>query len=406
MGNPVNHPLAMAIFLCAVIGSPGEAPSLQSLVRQAPAVEAALRRMDAAMVRATSAGRWADPELEGMYARKEMPMERMPMWSASLQQPLPKWGERSAERARARAALDMARADSELMAGEIAMAAAGALAEFDAAQQRTSLQERLLERTQRVKASTDARLGAGQGRLSESLALQSRVTELQLAIDREKRRAADAEAAVRQQLGLDVSAALPAFDAPDADGIRIDAAPGVRLLEAQKLEADAMGAMARVSARPMTAIRVSFEREEAESGDEDTAGVALMTELPWNSRRYARADVQAAIAERAGRDAEVDVLHRKIEADRARVARLEAFATRTREVVRETRGRVEREYEALITASGATGMQEASSLLMLLELMDRDTELEMQRIEAETDARMARAELWRYQPLLTGEPHE
>ena len=67
---------------------------------------------------------------------------------------------------------------------------------------------------------------------------------------------------------------------------------------------------------------------------------------------------------------------------------------------------MEQEYDALVNAAGASGMADGSSVLMLLELLDRSTELAMQSIEAETDARMARAGLWRYQSILKGEHHE
>jgi cobalt-zinc-cadmium efflux system outer membrane protein len=375
-------------------------------VRHAPSVIAARDRTDAARIRATAAGRWADPELEGMVARRETPMDEMPMWGAALQQPLPKWGERGAQRALARAQLDMARAEADLKAGDVAMQVARALLAGDAAQQRMELQARVLERAQRAQTAAETRLGVGQGRIGETLALQSRITALRLTIDQEQQRIDDAETRARQLLGLADETALPSCDVPAIDRIRPELAPGLRMLEAQKAEADAMAAMARASARPMTAIRIEFEREEAEEGDENTAGIALMTELPWNSRRYARADVRAALAERDGREAEADALRRALDADRAQAARLERLAERTRASVAETRQRIEREYASLIHASGSAGMQEGSSILMLLELIDRDAELEMTRIEAETEARMARAELWPYTPLLTGETHE
>ena len=384
----------------------GEPAPLDQAVRRAPSALAAQHRAEAALVRATSSGRWADPELEGMVARRETPMDEMPMWGAALQQPLPKWGERGAQRALARAQLDMARAEADLMAGDVAMQVARALRERDAAQQRRALQARVLERTERAQAAAEARLGVGQGRIGETLALQSRITALRLTLDQEQQRIDEAETRVRQLLGLADEAALPAYDAPAIDRIHAEFAPGLRMLEAQKAEADAMAAMARASARPMTAIRIEFEREEAEEGDEDTAGIALMTELPWNSRRYAKADVRAALAERDGREAEADALRRAIDADRARAARLERLAERTRASVAETRQRIEREYASLINAAGSAGMQEGSSILMLLELIDRDAELEMTRIEAETEARMARAELWPYTSLLTGEIHD
>ncbi len=402
--------MRIALFiLCGMMAASrarAEPAPFVEAVRHAPTVVAAQHRAEAALARVSASGRWADPELEGMVARKEMPMEDMPMWGASLQQPLPKWGERGAQRARAQAQLEMARAEADLMAGEAAMETARALLEQDAARQRTELLNRVLERTQRTLAAAEARLGVGRGGIGESLALQSRITELRLAIEQEQLRIANADADARRALGVRDDAPLPAFAAPGPDDIQLARAPGMRLLEAQRAEAGAMAAMARASARPMTAIRIGFEREEAEEGDEDTAAVALMTELPWNSRRYAKADVRAATAEQAGREAEAEALRFRIASELAQASRLERLAERTRASVAETRHRIDNEYAALVNAAGSATMQESPPILMLLELIDRDAELEMKRIEAETEARMARADLWPHVPLLTGAPHE
>jgi hypothetical protein len=164
--------------------------------------------------------------------------------------------------------------------------------------------------------------------------------------------------------------------------------------------------MARAAGRPMTAVGVTFEREEVELGNEDTVGVALMTELPWNSHRYARADERAAQAELAGRTADADTLRRRIETDLAGARRMLRLATETRTATDDLQRRVDQEYDALMNAAGSTGMTEGSSMLMLLELLDRSTELAMQALDAETDARKARAGLWRYQSIIQGEPHE
>lgn len=380
--------------------------TLIEAVGQAPAVEAALQRSEAALLRTGVAARWADPELEGMVADKETPEDRMPMWGVSLKQPLPKYGERSAARARAQAAQAMAEAEADLLAGETARAAAEAIAAYESAGQRMALLTRQLEQTERTRAAVEARLGTGQGRASEELALQSRVTGLRLTLAQEQRRRDDADSELRQQLGLRPDDPRPAFEAPEPDQIRADAAPAQRLVEAQQAEARAMMHMARAEGRPMTSVGVSFEREEVELGNEDTIGVVFMTELPWNSHRYGRAEERAAKADLAGRTAEADALRRRIEADVGQARRLIRLAGETRASVEETQKRVEQEYDALVNAAGATGMADGSSVLMLLELLDRSTELAMQVIEAETDARMARAGLWRYQSILKGELHE
>ena len=390
--------------LGSLSASPGA--SLIEAVRQAPAVEAALQRSEAALLRAGVAARWANPELEGMLADKETPEDRMPMWAVSLKQPLPKYGERSAARARAQAAQAMAEAEADLLAGETARTAAEAIAAYESAGQRMALLTRQLEQTERTRTAVEARLGTGQGRVSEELALQSRATGLRLALAQEQRRRDDADSELRQQLGLRPDDPRPTFEAPEPDQIQADAAPAQRLVEAQQAEARAMMNMARAEGRPMTSVGVSFEREEVELGNEDTIGVVFMTELPWNSHRYGRAEERAAKAELAGSTAEADALRRRIETDVGQARRLIRLAGETRASVEETQKRVEQEYDALINAAGASGMADGSSVLMLLELLDRSTELAMQSIEAETDARMAQAGLWRYQSILKGELHE
>lgn len=396
--------LGLGLWAGGLMACPGAA--LPEAVRQAPDVEAALQRRAAAQLRVGAAGRWADPELEGMVANKDTPEDRMPMWGVSLKQPLPNYGERRADKARAQATLAMAEAEADQMAGETAMAAAEAIAEYEAAEQRIALLTRQRERTERTRAAVEARLAAGQGRVSEQLALQTRLTGLHLALEQEQRRRADADSELRQQLGLRPDDPHPDFAAPEPDQIEPDAAPGQRLVEAQQEDARAMMAMARAAGRPMTAVGITFEREEVELGDEDTVGVALMTELPWNSRRYARAEEQAAKAEWAGRAAEAEALRRRIEADLGRARRLVQLAEETRTSTADMQKRVDQEYDALVNAAGTTDLSSGSSMLMLLELLERSTELSLQAIEAETEARRARAGLWRYQSILKGEFHE
>lgn len=396
--------LSACLWAGLLVASPGA--SLEEAVRQAPVVEAALQRSDAARLRAGVAGRWVDPELEVMLANKDTPEDRMPMWGVSLKQPLPKYGERGAEQARAQAVLAMAEAEADLMAGETAMAAAEALADYDAAEQRTQLLKQQLDRTERTRAAVEARLAAGQGRVSEQLALQTRLTGLRLALEQEQRRRDDADSELRQQLGLRADEPRPDFAAPEPDQIQPDAAPGLRLAEAQQAEARAMMKMARAAGRPMTAVGVTFEREEVELGNEDTVGVALMTDLPWHSHRYGRAEERAAKAELAGRLTDADTLRRRIAADLGRAQRLIRLAAETRAATENMQRRVDQEYDALMNAAGTTGMADGSSMLMLLELLDRSTDLAMQALEAETEARMARAGLWRYQSIVNGESHE
>lgn len=365
-----------------------------------------MQRLDAARLRVDAAGRWADPELEGMYSTKDTPEEDWPMWEVNLTQPLPKYGERAADQARAQASVNMADAEYSIMAGSVAADTAMALVEHDAAMQRVELLQQQVKQTEQALASLEVRIGSGQGRMSESLVLQSRLTSLRLAIEKELFMAGEAEREARQMLGLEPEITLPSFVAPPIESIVFDKAPERMVLAAQRDEARAMKDMARAGGRPMTAVGLRFEREEMSSGDEDTLGVALMTELPWNSRRSARAEASAALAELEGRDAEIDALKRRFEADRIRAERLIQFAAQTEETTLNNQERLDREYDAWIASTGTTGMMESSSVLMLVELLERSTELRMQSIDAEAEARSARASLWRYFPFSTGDEHE
>ncbi len=383
-----------------------EAATLEESVLQSPAVAAEFRRFEAAQHRLDASGRWADPELEGMYSERRMPNETNPMWEVNLTQPLPKAGERTADRERAMALRAMAEAEWLMSAGMVAAESASALAEWDAAQQRCALLQDQLEKTERVLSAVQTRLGAGQGGLNESLALQSRLTTLRLDLEKEQFMAGEAERMARQLLGLDAAASLPAFAAPEPERIDPASAPEMKRLAAQQDEARAMQAMARAEGRPMTAIGLRFEREEAGDGDEDTVGVALMTELPWNSRRSARAEASAAEAEYAATSAGTEVLQRRIEADRTRALRLNDLAERTRATVAENLQRLDREYDAWIESTGTAGSMDASSVLMLIDLLERRTMLHMQAIDADQADMAGRAVLWKYVPLNPGEYHE
>ena len=297
----MDHRILWLILFSHFGGFSTQAGEMEHAVMQSPEVQAARQRLHAAKLRISAAGRWTDPELEGMYSTKETPEEDWPMWEVNLTQPLPKYGERSADRAKAHAAAKMAEAEFSMMAGTVAAETAIALAELDAALQRVALLQQQLKQTEQALASVEARIGSGQGKMSESLVLQSRLTSLRLAIEKEAFMVGEFEREARQMLGLDTDAPLTSFSAPSIESILFDKAPGLMALEAQRDEARAIKNMARAEGRPMTAVGLRFEREEMSSGDEDTLGVALMTELPWNSRRYARAEASAAQADLEGR---------------------------------------------------------------------------------------------------------
>jgi outer membrane protein TolC len=406
----MRPPLLIALALAGAVAltaraeprpaPPPPAAALLAAVSEAPALQAARARAEAARARRASAGRFPDPQLEGMYSqvRRPMGMERYPMWELTLTQPLPKAGERAADRDRAAAAISMAEADYALMAGEMAAETAMALAEAEGARARAALLQRQVGRGERILAGLDARLGAGSGRVADRLAVQSRVAALRLMLEQESRMADDALAEARGRLGLPPEAPLPPFSAPAAAEIDPSALPALRLASARADEARAMARMARASARPMTAVGLRFEREEERMGNMDTVGVAFMTELPFRARGYARAEAAAARAEERAARAEAEAAGHRARSTLARAERAERLSAASRRLAEDTAARLDAELESLVRSAGTPAMPGETPVLLLLDLLERQTDTRLQLIDAEFAARSARAELWRHAP--------
>lgn len=378
----------------------GSQADLLRAVTEAPALNAAARRTTAARERIDSSGRLADPELEGMGSRMVGPMnERATMWEVNVRQPLPKRGERAAERDRARAAVLMSEADYALMAGEMAADTAMALAEAQGAEARILLLEAQIARLDPVLRSIESRLATTGGRIADRLTVQSRIAAMQLMIEEERRMAADALAEARGRLGLRPDAPLPAFAAPDVSEINPDNAAIVLLAAARTTEANAMIKMAHASANPMTSVGVRFEQERRAMGNDNTVGIALMTDLPFRSRRYARADVRAAEAERSAAETDATAARYRITAALTRVDRAERLAATARRLSSETLARLNAELDTMLSsASVGTAVMGESTVLQTVELLEMATDTDLQVIRSDTAVRTARAELWRYLP--------
>lgn len=405
--QPNRSILCLALFaaLPAVGPAQEENPSsrradLLRAVTEAPALAAAARRTAAARERIDATGRLADPELEGMGSRMVGPMdERATMWEVNVRQPLPKRGERAAERDRAHAAVRMAEADYALMAGEIAADTAMALAEAQGAEARIALLETQIARLDPVLRSAEARLASGSGRIADRLTVQSRIAAMQLMIAEERRMAADALAEARGRLGLNPDAPLPIYAAPDVAEINPDEAALMRLAAARSTEANAMIKMAQASSNPMTSVGVRFEQERRTMGNDNTVGLAFMTDLPFRSRRYARAEVRAAEAERSAAETDATAARYRIAAALTRVDRAERLAATARRLSGETLSRLNAEFDAMLDAASVSrGAMGESTVLQTVEILEMTTDSELQVIRSETAVRTARAELWRYLP--------
>jgi outer membrane protein TolC len=205
-----------ALLPAARAQTPAAAPALLDAVTRAPQLAAAAQRIDAARARTDAAGRLPDPEVEAMGSRVDAPLgETRTMWELTVRQPLPKRGERAADRARSLAVVSLAEADYALTAGDVAADLALALAEADGADARAALLTAQLTRLDAALATVQSRLAAGvTTRLADRLTIQSRVASLQLQLEHTQRTAADARATARGRLGLAPDAPLPAFSAP------------------------------------------------------------------------------------------------------------------------------------------------------------------------------------------------
>ncbi len=179
--------------------------------------------------------------------------------------------------------------------------------------------------------------------------------------------------------------------------IRAEEAAVVRVAAARADEAGAMAKMARASANPMTAVGVRFERERRTMGDEDTLGLAFMSEIPWRSRGYARAEIRAAEADRAAAQTDAAAARYRIAAALTRVDRAERVATTARRLSSESLARLGAEYESMVR-SAEVGTLGDTTIFQTVEILEKATDTELQVIRADTAVRAARAELWRYVP--------
>ena len=390
----------VAFTQAALAGAETNSSEFLKAVSSAPALAAAAQRAAAAKERIAASGRLPDPEVEGMGSRMNGPMdEKSTMWEVNVRQPFPKKGERAADRERASAAFEMAKADYALMAGEMAADTAMALAEAQGAEARIRLLRTQTDRLSAVLRSLEVRLSAGsEGRIADRLTVQTRIASMELMIEEETRMAADALSEARGRLGLAPESPLPAFQAPLGTEVVPEEAAAIKLAEAKTQEANAMIKMARASANPMTSVGLRFERERTAMGNEDTIGIAFMSEIPWRSRRYARAEARAAESERDAARTDASAMRYRINAAITRLSRAEQLAATSRRLSAETLGRLNAEYDSMVRTASVGGMGQ-STILEIVELLEKATETELQTIRADTAVQVARAELWRYMPV-------
>jgi outer membrane protein, heavy metal efflux system len=370
---------------------------LEDSVRASPVVKAMDQRVESARELAGAAGLFPDPRVEAMAARgSNSGGSSWPKWEGRLEQPLPKAGERRADRERAQAEIFMAEAERAVMAGSMAAEVAMALAESGAATERAVLLKQQLGRMEKVLALVENRLAGGQGKLADRLALQSRIAEMKLMIEENGRMAADTLLLARGILGLPNDVGLPPYAAPNSDRVQPLATPMAQVAAAKEAEARAMAMMAKASGRPMTAIGLSASREQMPMETEDMVGISFMMEIPFHARKASMAGQNAAEANRMAARADAAAARFRAEAAVSRAKRARLWADSARRLAEGTIARLDAEYETVVNAAAAEGMKAESSVLMLIELLEKRVESGIRVIDAEAAARASAAALWEH----------
>lgn len=370
---------------------------LEDLVRVSPVVKALDQRVASARELAGAAGLFPDPRVEVMAARgSNSGGSSWPKWEGRVEQPLPKAGERQADRERAWAEIFMAEAERAVMAGSMAAEVAMAMAESGAASERAALLKLQLTRMEKVLALVENRLAGGQGQLADRLALQSRIAEMKLMIEEDERMAADSLLLARGMLGLGPLAELPLYAAPNPERVQPMATPLAMVALAKESEARAMALTAKANGRPMTAIGLSASRETMPMETEDMVGISFMMEIPFHSQKASRAGQNAAEANRNAARADAAAARFRAETAVARVKRARQWADSARQLAEGTMARLDAEYETVIKMASAEGMKAGSSVLMLIELLEKRVESGIRVIDAEAAARTSAAALWEH----------
>lgn len=360
----------------------------------APAVLAAQERITAARRAEGAAGRLPDPMLGAGLSRTSTAMDSWPMYGVAIEQPLPRWGERAAERAQAGA--ESAASVAELMdvLGETAAEVATLLAEAGSARARSALVDAQISRSSSVRAAAESRVASGTGSSAELLAVTSRLAALAVERATLQREAVDAEEEARGRLGLPATAPLPPFAAPDHAAIVADRVPGILAARAREAGAAAMFEAARATRHPETAVGLRYEREEQPGDPMDTVGIEFRVSLPVWQGASRDLELAASARQRAARRDEAGWRFR-IRTVLGRAERAAEVAAAARTAARDTAGRLDAEYAAVIRAAAVQG---GVGLVQALDILDRLAEAERQVIEAEAAARLAEAGLWRLAP--------
>jgi outer membrane protein TolC len=363
------------------------------LVQQAPQVHAAQARVRATQAEARVAPRLPDPVVSAGYDRTLRPTPSDTLLTATVEQVIPRWGERSAQRDRANAVVVGAEADLAATAGDTAALVATALAEQAGAAGRIALLTARLNRLDTQGREVRVRIAAGRASALDLLDLQTRIADAQLERDAEKRVADDAAAEARRLLGIDDATRLPPFAAPDIPQLAPQTTPELRRAQADVAMAQAERAEAYGGRFPETTVGVRVGRALYD-GAETTYGLTLGLSLPlWPARPLAAEDAaaQRVLAARAMAAAAQARIHADL--TRAERALRLAQASRTTADAVQTAAAAQEQ-----TLSAASATADRASMTQILDALDRVDAARARALDAEVSAQTARADLWRLLP--------
>ena len=404
------HHVAVSVLL-SVCGAhlvaaepvPTPAPEFIASLAAAPGIAAAHVRVSAAESAQGVAGVLPDPVLGIDAGRKRFRAgQDETMYGAMIEQPLPRWGARDAERLQAQAQVQAAQAAFQTIVGEHAAVVATAIASSMAAQERAVLLRQLRARIDAMRQMVAVRLASGGAGIGEQLLLDTRAQQLDLAVSDLERRALDDQAEIRSRLGLQPAAAIPSFAAPDLATISGAQNPLVRAAEAATAEARASELAALARGRPETAIGLTWEREAARTDEQsDQFSFNLRVSLPVHRAAYGEAADAARWRARASRHEAAGAAW-MAESQVSRALRAQAQAARAEASAAAIAARTQVAYEAMLQQIGSGG----ASVTAALDLLDRVTESGIEAVMARLDGRLALADLWRLAPPLLPDLHQ
>ena len=406
------HHVAVSVLLSACFASlvasldaaePISTPATEFIasLAAAPGIAAARVRLSAAESAQGVAGLLPDPVFGVDAGRKRFRAgQEETMYGAMIEQPLPRWGTRDAERQQAQAEVLAGQAMYETVVGEHAAVIATALASWMASQERLTLMRQSRARIDAMRAVVAVRLAAGGAGIAEQLLLDTRAQQLDLAVSDLERRALDDQAEIRSRLGLQPEAAIPPCAAPDPATITGSLTPLVRAAAAATAEARASEMAAQARGRPETAIGLTWEREAAQTDEQsDQFSLNLRVSLPVHRAAYGEAADAARWRARASRHEAAGAAW-MAESQVGRATRAQAQAVRAEASAEGIAARTHVAYEAMLQQIGSGG----ASVTAALDLLDRVTESGIEAVLARLDGRLALADLWRLAPPVLNEP--